>query len=109
MREEGLCSSGKLEEFALGLPSQRYVAAGIPLNSGRRPRAPRFRGTVQDPQGGVLPGVTVTLTSNTQGNVLTAVTDDSRAFRVPHRPSRHLLAPGHAPGLQDARADEPSS
>ena len=30
-------------------------------------------GTVQDPSGAVLPGVTVTLTSNTQGNVLTAV------------------------------------
>ena len=28
-------------------------------------------------------------------------------FRVAHRPSRHLHAPGHAPGLQDGGADEP--
>ena len=31
-------------------------------------------------QGGVLPGVTVTLTSRTQGNVLTAVTDEGGRF-----------------------------
>jgi hypothetical protein len=37
-------------------------------------------GTIQDSQGGVLPGVTVTLTSKTQGNVLTAVTDESGRF-----------------------------
>jgi Carboxypeptidase regulatory-like domain/TonB-dependent Receptor Plug Domain len=37
-------------------------------------------GTVQDAQGGVLPGVTVTLTSRTQGNTLTAVTDESGRF-----------------------------
>src|SRR5262245_25675334 len=37
-------------------------------------------GTVQDPQGGVLPGVTVTLTSKTQGNVLSAVTDEGGRF-----------------------------
>ena len=32
-------------------------------------------GVVQDSQGGVLPGVAVTLTSRTQGNTLTATTD----------------------------------
>ena len=37
-------------------------------------------GTVQDAQGGVLPGVTVTLTSRTQGNALTAVTDEGGRF-----------------------------
>src|SRR6476661_4445758 len=37
-------------------------------------------GSVQDPQGGVLPGVTVTLTSRTQGNVLTTTTDDTGRF-----------------------------
>ena len=37
-------------------------------------------GSVQDAQGGVLPGVTVTLTSRTQGNVLTATTDDEGRF-----------------------------
>ena len=63
-------------------------------------------GTVQDSQGGVLPGVTVTLTSRTQGNALDRGYRRGRTFRVPHRPSRYLLAPGRAPGLQDARADE---
>ena len=32
-------------------------------------------GAVTDAQGGTLPGVTVTLTSNTQGNALTATTN----------------------------------
>ena len=33
-------------------------------------------GTVQDSQGGVLPGATVTLTSRTQGNALTTMTSE---------------------------------
>jgi hypothetical protein len=37
-------------------------------------------GTVVDPQGGALPGVTVTLTSRTQGNVMTASTDGEGRF-----------------------------
>ena len=37
-------------------------------------------GTVQDAQGGVLPGVAVTLTSRTQGNTATAVTDAEGRF-----------------------------
>jgi Carboxypeptidase regulatory-like domain/TonB-dependent Receptor Plug Domain len=37
-------------------------------------------GLVQDAQGGVLPGVTVTLTSRTQGNTQTATTDDAGRF-----------------------------
>ncbi len=57
-------------------------------------------GTVQDPQGGVLPGVTVTLTSRTQGNALTAVTDDRRPLHLRHRPSRHLHAPGSLQGFK---------
>jgi hypothetical protein len=40
-------------------------------------------GTVQDAQGGVLPGVTVTLRSRTQGNALTAVTDAEGRFVFP--------------------------
>src|SRR4029450_12969107 len=40
-------------------------------------------GTVQDTQGGVLPGATVTLTSRTQGNVLTASTDSGGRFVFP--------------------------
>src|SRR5262245_28619022 len=37
-------------------------------------------GTVQDPQGAVLPGATVTLTSRTQGNVLTTTSDEQGRF-----------------------------
>lgn len=37
-------------------------------------------GSVKDAQGGVLPGATVTLTSETQGTVLTAVTDGLGSF-----------------------------
>ena len=63
-------------------------------------------GSIQDSQGGVLPGVTVTLTSRTQGNVLTAVTDDEGRFVFPIvRPDTYSLQ-ADAPGLQDPRADE---
>src|SRR5512143_2926011 len=37
-------------------------------------------GQVKDSQGGVLPGATVTLTSRTQGNALTATTDAEGRF-----------------------------
>src|SRR5262245_12084638 len=40
-------------------------------------------GSVQDAQGGVLPGVTVTMTSKTQGNALTAITDEAGRFVFP--------------------------
>ena len=49
-------------------------------------------GTVQDAQGGVLPGVTVTLTSRTQGNVLSATTDSEGRFVFPIvRPDTYSL------------------
>src|SRR5207249_9829605 len=49
-------------------------------------------GSIQDSQGGVLPGVTVTMTSRTQGNVLTAVTDDGGRFVFPIvRPDTYSL------------------
>ena len=49
-------------------------------------------GIVQDPQGGVLPGVTVTMTSRTQGNALTAVTDAGGRFSFPIvRPDTYTL------------------
>ncbi len=49
-------------------------------------------GTVSDPQGGVLPGANVTLTSNTQGNALSAVTDAQGRFVFPIvRPDAYTL------------------
>jgi len=49
-------------------------------------------GTVQDAQGGVLPGVTVTMTSRTQGNALTTVSDAGGRFVFPIvRPDTYTL------------------
>ncbi len=49
-------------------------------------------GSVLDQQGGALPGVTVTMTSRTQGNVLTAVTDAGGRFVFPIvRPDTYTL------------------
>jgi hypothetical protein len=49
-------------------------------------------GTVEDPQGGRLPGATVTLTSRTQGYSLTTTTDERGRFVFPIvRPDRYSL------------------
>jgi hypothetical protein len=49
-------------------------------------------GVVQDSQGGILPGVTVTMTSRTQGNTVTAVTDAGGRFVFPIvRPDSYTL------------------
>src|ERR1044071_478914 len=49
-------------------------------------------GIVEDSQGGVLPGVTVTMTSRTQGNTLTAITDAGGRFVFPIvRPDTYTL------------------
>src|SRR6478672_10818300 len=49
-------------------------------------------GLVQDSSGALLPGVTVTLTSKTQGNVLTAVSDEGGRFVFPIvRPDTYSL------------------
>jgi Carboxypeptidase regulatory-like domain len=49
-------------------------------------------GTVKDSQGGVLPGVTVTITSRTQGNTMTATTDAEGRFVFPIiRPDTYLM------------------
>jgi hypothetical protein len=49
-------------------------------------------GSVQDSQGGVLPGATVTLTSHTQGNVMTTTSDSEGRFIFPIvRPDTYAL------------------
>lgn len=49
-------------------------------------------GSVQDAQGGVLPGVAVTLTSRTQGNTFTTTTDSEGRFIFPIvRPDSYSL------------------
>jgi hypothetical protein len=49
-------------------------------------------GSVKDSQSGILPGATVALTSRTQGNTLSAVTDDQGRFIFPIvRPDTYSL------------------
>jgi hypothetical protein len=59
------------------------VFSGVPAPAGAQTASATVSGTVQDAQAGVLPGVTVTLTSRTQGNVLTTTTDDGGRFVFP--------------------------
>jgi hypothetical protein len=73
------------------------AALGLALFVGAAPAAAQttsasVSGSVQDGQGGVLPGATVTLTSLTQGNVQTAVTDGEGRFVFPIvRPDTYSL------------------
>jgi Carboxypeptidase regulatory-like domain/TonB-dependent Receptor Plug Domain len=48
-------------------------------------------GTLTDPSGGVLPGVTVTLTNVQTGRVTTAVTDGSGMYRAVVEPGRYRV------------------
>ena len=61
-------------------------------------------GAVKDSQGGVMPGATVTLTSRTQANTLTATTDAEGRFVFPIVRPDHYIAQGHA-----CRASRPPS
>jgi hypothetical protein len=77
------------------------VFAGYPTVSHAQTTSASVSGLVQDAQGGVLPGVTVTLTSSTQGNALSAVTDEGGRFVFPIvRPDTYTLQvslPGFKP------------
>ena len=63
-----------------GLALAAAILASYPALVTAQTTSASVSGSVQDSQGGVLPGVTVTLTSRTQGNVLTAVTDNGGRF-----------------------------
>ena len=68
------------------------VFAGYPGVVHAQTTSASVSGSIQDSQAGVLPGVTVTLTSRTQGNVLTAVTDEGGRFVFPIvRPDTYSL------------------
>src|SRR5919108_5337916 len=68
------------------------VFAVFPAVSHAQTTSASVSGIVQDAQGGVMPGVTVTLTSSTQGNALTAVTDEGGRFVFPIvRPDTYTL------------------
>ncbi len=64
---------------ALGGLALVLVCARVPAVEAQTSSA-SVSGTVQDAQGGVLPGVEVTLTSRTQGNAMTVTTDDAGRF-----------------------------
>jgi hypothetical protein len=68
------------------------LIAGFPMILHAQTTSASVSGSIQDAQGGVLPGVTVTMTSRTQGNVLTAVTDEGGRFVFPIvRPDTYTL------------------
>jgi Carboxypeptidase regulatory-like domain/TonB dependent receptor/TonB-dependent Receptor Plug Domain len=68
------------------------VVAGYPTVLRAQTTSASVSGSIQDSSGGVLPGVTVTMTSTTQGNALTAVTDAGGRFVFPIvRPDTYKL------------------
>src|ERR1700704_6743422 len=79
-----------------------FVLAGYPTALDAQTTSASVSGAVQDSQSGVLPGVTVTMTSRTQGNVLTAVTDGGGRFVFPIvRPDTYTLQ-ATLPGFKTA-------
>ncbi len=56
------------------------LALGLVSESRAQTTSASVSGSVQDEQGGMLPGVVVTLTSRSQGNVLTTTTDEQGRF-----------------------------
>jgi hypothetical protein len=75
-----------------------WIASGPPARAQTTSAA--VFGTVEDSQGGVLSGATVTLTSRTQGNVLRTTTDAEGRFVFPIvRPDRYMLEVG-MPGFK---------
>ena len=59
-------------------------------------------GALKDEQGGVVPGATVTLISETRGTRVGNADQRKRRLRVSERHRRHLHRGGDARGLQDA-------
>src|SRR5262245_27220060 len=82
---------GRLEA-AMGVAIVALVFAGSPPVIEAQTTSASVQGTVIDPQKGVLPGVTVTLKSKTQSEVLTALTDAEGRFVFPIvRPDTYVL------------------
>ena len=75
---------------SVALAAVFFVAAGAPLHA--QTTSASVAGSVKDAQSGVLPGATVTLTSETQGTELTAVTNELGNFLFPYvRPDTYTL------------------
>src|SRR5882672_21225 len=79
-------------EGVLGPALVAVVFAGYPTVLRAQTTSASVSGSIQDSQSAVLPGVTVTMTSRTQGNVLTGVTDSGGRFVFPIvRPDTYTL------------------
>lgn len=76
-------SFGRRFRAAVGVALVGLAFWGNPTSVRAQTTSASVSGTIQDAQGGVLPGVTVTLTSRTQGNVLTTTTDSEGRFVFP--------------------------
>ena len=61
-------------------------------------------GSVKDAQGGVIPGATITLISETRGTTFETLSNDCRRFRLFEHPRRHLHRQGRDGRFQDVRA-----
>ncbi len=78
--------------LAAGIALVALVLLASPLSLHAQTTSAFVSGTVRDAQGGVLPGATVTLTSKTQGNALSTVTDAEGRFVFPIvRPDTYTL------------------
>src|SRR6476619_6845761 len=76
--------------LALALVGALCLAGGTSLQA--QTTSAFVSGSVKDAQGGAMPGATVTLTSRTQGNALTATTDAEGRFVFPIvRPDSYTL------------------
>ena len=64
-------------------------------------------GAIADPQGGVLPGVTVTVRNVETGIVRTAVTETDGQFRVPALPSGTYDVTAELQGFQSSEIKGP--
>src|SRR4029453_8469187 len=85
-------SFGRGFKGVLGAALVTLVFSGLPTTLDAQTTSASVSGSVQDSQGGVLPGVTVTMTSRTQGNALTAATDEGGRFVFPIvRPDTYSL------------------
>ena len=75
---------------AAALAAVVWLESGIPLHA--QTASASVFGSVSDTQGGMLSGATVTLTSHTQANTLTATADDQGRFVFPIvRPDAYTL------------------
>src|SRR4026207_2126188 len=82
----------KCVEGILGSVLIALVFAGYPAVLHAQTTSASVSGSVQDSQGGVLPGVTVTMTSRTQGNGRPATTGGGGRFVLPIvRPDTYSL------------------